>query len=212
MNNRIFKFSTVMATTFFVAAGCATAPVRKTPSPAELSNQVTQLQGELQAKDQQIQELQMQIQGSQQSLESPSNFSTKNGKVSKSSLIRVPGVSEIEVQNALSKAGFDPGPADGHLGKKTKAGFYLYEGRAKRVNPEISAFVKGRSTLSEKEILGRLLSAMVREAGLCLEEKVVQERETIDLAMILGTGFPPFRGGLFHYAGSAGLPTPPASA
>ena len=46
---------------------------------------------------------------------------------------------------------------------------------------------------------------LTREAARCLEEKVVASPGDLDLAMILGTGFPPFRGGLCRWADSRGL-------
>jgi 3-hydroxyacyl-CoA dehydrogenase/enoyl-CoA hydratase/3-hydroxybutyryl-CoA epimerase len=47
---------------------------------------------------------------------------------------------------------------------------------------------------------------MVNEAAFCLEDGVVPGPGKLDLAMILGTGFPPFRGGLLKWADSIGLP------
>jgi 3-hydroxyacyl-CoA dehydrogenase/enoyl-CoA hydratase/3-hydroxybutyryl-CoA epimerase len=45
---------------------------------------------------------------------------------------------------------------------------------------------------------------MVNEASLCLEEEVVETAAAVDVAMILGAGFPPFTGGLLRYADSRG--------
>jgi 3-hydroxyacyl-CoA dehydrogenase/enoyl-CoA hydratase/3-hydroxybutyryl-CoA epimerase len=46
---------------------------------------------------------------------------------------------------------------------------------------------------------------MVNEASRCLEEGVVNGAGKLDLAMIMGTGFPPFRGGLCRWADQQGL-------
>ena len=46
---------------------------------------------------------------------------------------------------------------------------------------------------------------MVNEAARCLEEKVVATPEDADYGMILGTGFPTFRGGPLRYAENYGL-------
>ena len=46
------------------------------------------------------------------------------------------------------------------------------------------------------EIIDRLTLVMLNEAARCLDETVVESAELLDLAMIMGTGFPPFRGGL----------------
>ena len=46
---------------------------------------------------------------------------------------------------------------------------------------------------------------MVNEAAKCLEEGVVANARYLDMAMVMGTGFPAFRGGLLRYADSEGL-------
>ena len=47
---------------------------------------------------------------------------------------------------------------------------------------------------------------MINEASLILDEKIVATAGELDLAMIMGTGFPPFRGGLLRYADALGGP------
>ncbi|MFW5695801.1 MAG: 3-hydroxyacyl-CoA dehydrogenase NAD-binding domain-containing protein, partial [Alkalispirochaeta sp.] len=49
---------------------------------------------------------------------------------------------------------------------------------------------------SDRDIFDRAMLNMVNEAAYALEEEVVGSAEELDLAMIMGTGFPPFRGGL----------------
>ena len=94
----------------------------------------------------------------------------------------------------------------GRLGKKGGLGFYRYEnGREKGCDPEIYAVLAGavpdvRATLGEREIRGRLVLAMVNEAARVLEEGIVRRASDVDLGMIMGTGFPPFRGGLLRFA------------
>jgi 3-hydroxyacyl-CoA dehydrogenase/enoyl-CoA hydratase/3-hydroxybutyryl-CoA epimerase len=51
-----------------------------------------------------------------------------------------------------------------------------------------------------------MVLAMINEAALILDEKIVASAAELDLAMIMGTGFPPFRGGLLRYADSLGTP------
>ena len=58
--------------------------------------------------------------------------------------------------------------------------------------------------MSDAEIEERLVLPMINEAAFCLEESVVARPEKLDLAMIFGTGFPPFRGGLLRYADEVG--------
>jgi 3-hydroxyacyl-CoA dehydrogenase/enoyl-CoA hydratase/3-hydroxybutyryl-CoA epimerase len=94
----------------------------------------------------------------------------------------------------------------GRLGKKGGLGFYRYEkNKEKGVDPGIytllSEAVPGvRATFDEREIRGRLVLAMVNEAARVLEEGIVRRASDVDLAMIMGTGFPPFRGGLLRFA------------
>ena len=59
--------------------------------------------------------------------------------------------------------------------------------------------------MSDAEIVDRVMLAMVNEASRCLQEKVVDSRKHLDMAMILGIGFPPFRGGLLRYADAIGI-------
>jgi 3-hydroxyacyl-CoA dehydrogenase/enoyl-CoA hydratase/3-hydroxybutyryl-CoA epimerase len=59
--------------------------------------------------------------------------------------------------------------------------------------------------LSEKECLERGLLQMVNEASQALlAEHIVGSPAELDLAMIMGTGFPPFRGGLLKWADTLG--------
>jgi 3-hydroxyacyl-CoA dehydrogenase / enoyl-CoA hydratase / 3-hydroxybutyryl-CoA epimerase len=60
-------------------------------------------------------------------------------------------------------------------------------------------------TLAPEDISDRLTFLMVNEAARCLEEKVVATPEDADYGMILGTGFPTFRGGPLRHAENFGL-------
>ncbi len=57
------------------------------------------------------------------------------------------------------------------------------------------------------DIRRRCLYLMVNEAAYALEERVVEGADVVDLAMVMGTGFPPFRGGLLRWADSEGVAT-----
>ena len=46
---------------------------------------------------------------------------------------------------------------------------------------------------------------MINEAARCLAERVAAERDHLDLATVLGTGFPPFRGGIFRWMDAVGM-------
>ncbi len=95
------------------------------------------------------------------------------------------------------------------LGRKGGAGFYQYEkGEEKRIDPtvyeELGSVVPQARDVPEKDIVDRLVLAMINEAARVLEEGVVASAGSLDLAMIMGTGFPPFHGGLLRYADSLG--------
>ena len=53
--------------------------------------------------------------------------------------------------------------------------------------------------------LNRMLLIMINEAALCLQEGIVDGADVVDVGMIMGTGFPPFHGGLLRYADSQGI-------
>ena len=92
----------------------------------------------------------------------------------------------------------------GYLGKKVSLGLYRYKGKQAARNPGLD-LPKPARVLPEEEVLKRLLSVMVNEASRCLDEKVVAEAGAVDIGMIIGTGFPPFRAGLLRYADHTGL-------
>jgi 3-hydroxyacyl-CoA dehydrogenase/enoyl-CoA hydratase/3-hydroxybutyryl-CoA epimerase len=104
------------------------------------------------------------------------------------------------------------------LGKKSGKGFFVYGGGTKKgnkggeVNPEMREIVKKHQTrtptrLSDEDIVHRPLLAMMNEAARALDEGSVGSAWELDLALIMGTGFPPFRGGLLKYADALGLAT-----
>lgn len=94
------------------------------------------------------------------------------------------------------------------LGKKNKKGFYLYDDKGKQleVNPEIVKLLPKKSkSMDETTIQMRVFLPMINEAASILEEKIVNNAGTVDLGLIFGIGFPPFRGGLLRYADAEGL-------
>lgn len=80
----------------------------------------------------------------------------------------------------------------GKLGRKTQAGFYTYK-KGQPIKPPISAKIE------EKALADRMINKMLTEAQACLAEKVVTNPDWIDVGMIFGTGFAPFRGGPMTY-------------
>lgn len=94
-------------------------------------------------------------------------------------------------------------------GKKSGKGFYLYEGDTIKINPEVEKLVKSINQSSKEvtdtDMRDRVFLLMINEASRCLEEKVVANAASLDMAMIMGIGFPPFRGGLLRYADELGI-------
>jgi len=94
----------------------------------------------------------------------------------------------------------------GFLGKKAGKGFFIHEGKSdSAVNEGALKFVKGNTSPAREELQQRMVLLMVNEAARCLEEQVAAVAEDIDFAMIMGTGFAPFRGGPLRHADSEGM-------
>ncbi len=99
--------------------------------------------------------------------------------------------------------------ADKRLGRKSGSGFYVYA-KGKRKGPDPKAYeLLGLQPRVDDPELGalarRMVLPMVNEAARCLDEGIVATPGELDLAMIMGTGFPPFRGGLCRWADAQGL-------
>ena len=94
-----------------------------------------------------------------------------------------------------------------YFGKKSdEGGFYKYDGKDDFVNEHVISMLPNNSKIiSDEEIVQRCLYIMINEASRCLEENIVTDASIIDFAMITGTGFPAFRGGLLTYANEIGL-------
>jgi 3-hydroxyacyl-CoA dehydrogenase/enoyl-CoA hydratase/3-hydroxybutyryl-CoA epimerase len=103
----------------------------------------------------------------------------------------------------------------GWLGQKTGKGFYVYApGKKKQVNSE--ALAKLGAELGMKALAGpvpeeqvreareRMVCLMVNEAAACLGEGLAERADILDLAMVLGTGWAPHRGGPLRYADDRG--------
>jgi 3-hydroxyacyl-CoA dehydrogenase/alkylation response protein AidB-like acyl-CoA dehydrogenase/enoyl-CoA hydratase/carnithine racemase len=99
---------------------------------------------------------------------------------------------------------------DGMLGRKAGRGYYVHrKGKPPQPNPQAASLVVNRaaSPLSRKDLQERMVLLIVNEAARCLEEQVVTDPADVDFAMIMGTGFAPFRGGPLRYADSVGVAT-----
>lgn len=102
------------------------------------------------------------------------------------------------------------------LGQKTGAGFYRYgtdsKGKPRKdVDEVVFALLKDVTgtprEFSEEEIVQRLMIPMCIEAVRCLEEGIVGSAGDADLGLIMGIGFPMFRGGALRYLDTLGLAT-----
>lgn len=94
------------------------------------------------------------------------------------------------------------------LGKKGGIGFYTWNGKNKQLNESLQDRLKTRAkatSLDDHSVLKRCSLTMIREAILCLEESVVDGPAALDMGMLMGTGFPPFRGGPILSADRMGL-------
>jgi 3-hydroxyacyl-CoA dehydrogenase/enoyl-CoA hydratase/3-hydroxybutyryl-CoA epimerase len=87
----------------------------------------------------------------------------------------------------------------GALGTKAGRGFWTGRGKERRPNAADLPPVSG-ATPPDDAIVERLLYGMINEAARCLAEGVAAAPDHVDLATVLGTGFPPFRGGLRRWA------------
>lgn len=99
----------------------------------------------------------------------------------------------------------------GLKGRKAGAGFYLYDNAAKksRTPKENPAALELRggdalASLEREELAARMVALMINEAVRCLEDGVVDNPDDIDFAMVMGTGFAPFRGGPLRVADAMG--------
>jgi 3-hydroxyacyl-CoA dehydrogenase/enoyl-CoA hydratase/3-hydroxybutyryl-CoA epimerase/3-hydroxyacyl-CoA dehydrogenase/enoyl-CoA hydratase/3-hydroxybutyryl-CoA epimerase/enoyl-CoA isomerase len=102
--------------------------------------------------------------------------------------------------------------AVGRLGQKTGAGFYSYAKGAKGADdPALAAILAkcrregGRADMDIEEIQDRLFLPMLTEATRVLAEGIVREPGDVDMGLILGIGFPPFRGGILRWADTQGI-------
>jgi 3-hydroxyacyl-CoA dehydrogenase / enoyl-CoA hydratase / 3-hydroxybutyryl-CoA epimerase len=98
---------------------------------------------------------------------------------------------------------------DQRFGKKNGRGVYLWKG-GKRTAPDPDVYriagVGSPRAGDANAMVERMLLVMINEASRIAEERIASSAQDIDLAMIMGTGFPPFRGGLLRYADSLGIP------
>jgi 3-hydroxyacyl-CoA dehydrogenase/enoyl-CoA hydratase/3-hydroxybutyryl-CoA epimerase/3-hydroxyacyl-CoA dehydrogenase/enoyl-CoA hydratase/3-hydroxybutyryl-CoA epimerase/enoyl-CoA isomerase len=93
---------------------------------------------------------------------------------------------------------------------KSALRFYLSKGKGGKPEPNpavlsiIAQHKTGDRAMDEAEITDRLFFPMLLEATRVLEEGIVREPGDVDMGLILGIGFPPFRGGILRWADTVG--------
>ena len=99
--------------------------------------------------------------------------------------------------------------AAARLGQKNGKGFYAWKPEkkgppSKQSDPEagaiVAALARGKAEPKDEEIVERLMLPMLLESSRVLEEGIVATPVEVDMAMLYGLGFPPFRGGIFRWA------------
>ncbi|WP_353215609.1 fatty acid oxidation complex subunit alpha FadB [Salinisphaera hydrothermalis] len=114
------------------------------------------------------------------------------------------------------KSSLDVMVENNRLGQKTGSGYYKYEqdkkGKPKRSeDPEAYELIKtiqrDDQDFEPEEIVDRMMIPMIIEAARALEEGIAETPNEVDMGLIMGLGFPPFRGGAFKYADAQGLAT-----
>ncbi len=103
------------------------------------------------------------------------------------------------------------------FGQKNGVGFYKYttdpKGKPKKeVDESTYALIKevqpkGQHDFSDEEIVDRMMLPMIIETVRCLDEGIVETAIEADMGLIMGVGFPPFRGGALKYADTIGMKT-----
>jgi 3-hydroxyacyl-CoA dehydrogenase / enoyl-CoA hydratase / 3-hydroxybutyryl-CoA epimerase / enoyl-CoA isomerase len=98
----------------------------------------------------------------------------------------------------------------GRLGQKSGAGFYRYEKGPKGTDDPafaeiLAKYQKQTRAFMPEELQDRLFLPMLTEASRVLDEGIVREAGDVDMGLILGTGFPPHRGGILRWADTVDL-------
>lgn len=103
----------------------------------------------------------------------------------------------------------------GSLGQKNARGFYQYVstagGRPDKVfDPAVMEQLKPLQTehdraFSDDEIRERMMTALCLEAVRCLEDGIVGSAAEADMGLLLGLGYPRFRGGALRYIDNMGV-------
>ncbi len=115
-------------------------------------------------------------------------------------------ITDTPILDAMVKAG--------RLGQKNGLGFFSYKNKKQRAEPDsavatlLAPYIKGErkgdKKFSTDELIHRLFLPMLLEATRVLEDGIVRDARDVDLGLIFGLGFPPFKGGLLFWADRVG--------
>ena len=105
---------------------------------------------------------------------------------------------------------------NGRYGKKNEKGFYIHttdkKGKPRKErDPEMGPLLekffgkKEEPKMTDQAIIERMMLPMLMESSRCLEDSIVENPAEVDMALVYGLGFPPFRGGIFRWADEEGL-------
>jgi len=143
-------------------------------------------------------------------------------------LLDVVGIDTGFHANAVMAAGFPDRMASaertaiqamfeaGRYGQKNGLGFYAYapdkKGAPKKaVDPAAQELLKplvtqdNSAAITDQDIIDRMMLPLIIECSRCLEDGIVSTPVEVDIGLVYGLGFPPFRGGPFRYADAVGL-------
>lgn len=100
------------------------------------------------------------------------------------------------------------------LGQKNGKGFYQYENDKrgkpqKKLDPSVNEIIasvqSAPADIEKQDMIDRLMVPLCIESARCLEDNIVSSAAEVDMGLVYGVGFPPFRGGALHHVDKMGL-------